>query len=183
MTLDKEKPVVEEQSDSSISKIIPNDDPDSNNVVEQCSKFGRGGQDKSNQICSDRIGLTSSSDRSEPKKSGGAKNRTKPTFEELLDKYKKMSEQKESNQLESKQKRNSSPSRSKKHQRSPYWSSSFIPSMQVPWNTCSGISNYNPWFWYTPWLPYYVYQSHTYALPRGQDLNNRLHWPCQDFYY
>ena len=185
LTLDKEKPVVEEQSDSSISKTVPNGDRDSNNVVEQFSNSA-GGQDKSNHIGSDRTDLTGSSDqsdRSETRKSGGAKNRTKPTFEELLDKYKKMSEQKESNQLESKQKRNSSPSRSKKHQRSPYWSSSFIPSMHVPWNACSGISNYNLWFWYTPWLPYYVYQSHTYALPRGQDLNNRLHWPCQDFYY
>ena len=57
MTLDKEKPVVEEQSDSSISKIIPNDDPDSNNVVEQCSSSA-GGQDKSNHIGSDRTGLT-----------------------------------------------------------------------------------------------------------------------------
>ena len=82
MTLDKEKPVVEEQSDSSISKIVPNDDSDSNNVVEQCSSSA-GGQDKSNHI---------GSDRSEPKKSGGAKNRTKPTFEELLDKYEKISE-------------------------------------------------------------------------------------------
>ena len=35
LTLDREKPIVEEQSDSSISKIVPNDDPD--NVVEQCS--------------------------------------------------------------------------------------------------------------------------------------------------
>ena len=42
LTLDKEKPVVEEQSDSSISKIIPNDDPDSNNVVKQCSSSARG---------------------------------------------------------------------------------------------------------------------------------------------
>jgi len=36
LTLDKEKPVVEEQSDSSIGKIVPNDDHDSNNIVEQC---------------------------------------------------------------------------------------------------------------------------------------------------
>ena len=34
LTLDKEKPVVEEQSDSSISKTVPNGDHDSNNVVE-----------------------------------------------------------------------------------------------------------------------------------------------------
>ena len=111
LTLDKEKPVVEEQSDSSISKIVPNDDPDSNNVVEQCSSSA-GGQDKSNHIGSDRTvltGLSNRSDRSELKKSGGAKNRTKPTFEKLLDKYKKMSEQKQSYQLEGKQRRNSSP--------------------------------------------------------------------------
>ena len=110
MTLDKEKPVVEEQSDSSISKIVHNDDSDSNNVVEQCSSSA-GGQDKSNHIGSDRTGLTSLSNRSELKKSGGAKNRTKPTFEELLDKYKKISEQKQSNQLEGKQIRKSSPPR------------------------------------------------------------------------
>ena len=62
LTLDKENPVVEEQSDSSISKIVPNDDHDSNNVVEQCSSSA-GGQDKSNHIGSDRTGLTGSSDR------------------------------------------------------------------------------------------------------------------------
>ena len=90
LTLDKEMPVVEEQSDSSISKIVPNDDHDSKNIVEQCSSSA-GGKDKSNHISSDRTGLTGSSDRSEPKKSGGAKNRTKPTFEELLDKYEKIS--------------------------------------------------------------------------------------------
>ena len=96
MTLDKEKPVVEEQSDSSISKIVPNNNHDSNNVVEQCSSSA-GGQDKSNHIGSYRTGLTGSSDRSdrsEPRKFGGAKNRTKPTFGELLDKYKKISAQK-----------------------------------------------------------------------------------------
>ena len=104
LTLDKEKSVVEEQSDSSISKIVPNDDRDSNSIVEQCSSLA-GGQDKSNHIGYDRTVLTGSSDRSdwsEPGKSGGAKNRTKPTFEELLDKYKKISEQKQSNQLEGK---------------------------------------------------------------------------------
>jgi hypothetical protein len=36
LTLNKEKPVIEEQSDSSISKIVPNDDHDSKNIVEQC---------------------------------------------------------------------------------------------------------------------------------------------------
>ena len=64
----------------------PNDYPDSNNIVEQCSSSA-GGRDKSNHISSDRTGLTGSSDRSdqsEPGKSGGAKNRAKPTFEELL---------------------------------------------------------------------------------------------------
>jgi len=68
------------------------------------------------------------------------KNRTKPTFEELVDKY-KMSEQKESNQLEGKRRKNFSPPRSKKHQRSSYWSSSFIPSMHVPWTAYSGAFN------------------------------------------
>ena len=92
MTLDKEKPV---ESDSSIGKIVPNDVHDSNNIVEQCSSSA-GGQDKSIYIGSDRTVLTGSSDRSdrsEPEKSGGGKNRIKPTFEVLLDKYKKMSKQ------------------------------------------------------------------------------------------
>ena len=42
LTLNKEKPVIEEQSESSISKIVPNDDHDSNNVVEQCSSSAGG---------------------------------------------------------------------------------------------------------------------------------------------
>ena len=42
LTLDKEKPVVEEQSDSSIGKIWPNDDHDSNNIVEQCLSLAGG---------------------------------------------------------------------------------------------------------------------------------------------
>ena len=123
-----------------------------------------------------RTGLTGSSDRSEPKKSGGAKNRTKPTFEELLDKYKKISEQKQSNQLEGKRRRNSSPPRSRKHQRSSYWSSSFISSMHVPWTAYLGV--FNPWFGHNPCLSYYDYQF--YALLRSYDLYN---WPSQDFCY
>ena len=44
-TLDKKNPVVEEQSDSLIGKIIPNGDHDSNNIVEQCSSSaGVGGK-------------------------------------------------------------------------------------------------------------------------------------------
>ena len=72
LTLNKEKPIVEEQSDSSISKIVPNNDSDSNNVVEKYSSSA-GGQDKSNHISSDKIGLAGSSDRSEPRNSGDAK--------------------------------------------------------------------------------------------------------------
>ena len=87
-------------------------------MAEQQSSLA-GGQDKSIYIGSDRTGLTGSSDRSdrsEPVKSGGAKNRIKPTFEELLDKYKKISAQKQSIQLEGKRKRSSSSPRSTKHQ-------------------------------------------------------------------
>jgi len=104
LILDKEKPVVEEQSVNSIDEIVLHDDHGSNNIVEQCSSSA-GGQDKSIYIGSDRTGLTGSSDRSdrsEPGKSGGAKNRIKLTFEELLDKYKKISAQKQNNQLEGK---------------------------------------------------------------------------------
>jgi len=181
LTQDKEKPTVEETSASSVAQIIPNGDHTSNNIVEQCSSSA-GGQDKSIYIGSDRTGLTGSSDRSdrsEPGKSGGAKNRIKPTFEELLDKYKKISTQKQSNQLEGKRKRSSSSPRSRKHQRSSYWSSSFIPSMHVPWSAYSGLLN--PWFGHNPWLPYYDYQF--YTLPRSYDLYNRPHWPSQDFCY
>ena len=178
MTLVKEKPVVEEQSVNSIDEIVLHDDHGSNNIVEQFSSSA-GGQDKSNHIGSDRTGLTGSSDQSEPKKSGGAKNRTKPTFEELLDKYEKISEQKQSNQLEDKRRRNSSSLRSRKHQWSSYWSSSFIPSMHVPWTAYSGV--FNPWFGHNPWLPYYDYQF--YALLRSYDLYNWPNWPSQDFCY
>jgi hypothetical protein len=48
--------------------------------------------------------------------------------------------------------------------------------MHMPWNAYLGIPNYNLWFWYNPWLPYYDYQSHTYVLPMGQDLNNWPRW-------
>ena len=104
LTQDKEKPTVEETSASYVAQIVPNGDHTSNDIAEQCSSSARG-QDKSNHVGSDRTGLTGSSDRSdqsEPGKSGGAKNRIKPTFEELLDKYKKISAQKQSNQLEGK---------------------------------------------------------------------------------
>ena len=143
LTRDKEKPTVKETSASCIDKIVPDIEHVSNDMAEQCSSSA-GGQNKSNHIGSGRIGLTGWSDRSdlsETRNSGGVKNRTKPIFEELLDKYKKISEQKQSNQLEGKRKRNSSPPRSRKHQRSSYWSSSFISSMHVPWTTYSGVFN------------------------------------------
>ena len=104
LTQDKEKPTVEETSASSVAQIVPNGDHTSNNIIEQCSSSA-GGQDKSIYIGSDRTGLTGlsdHSDRSEPGKFGVAKNMIKPTFEELLDKYKKISVQKQSNQLEGK---------------------------------------------------------------------------------
>ena len=99
LTQDKEKPTVEETSASSVAQIIPNGDHTSNDIDEQCSSLARR-QDKSNHVGSDSSGLTGSSDRSdrsEPGKSGGVKNRIKPTFEELLDKYKKIYVQKQSN--------------------------------------------------------------------------------------
>ena len=57
LTLDKEKPVVEEQSVNSIDEIGLHDDHGPNNIVEQCSSSA-GGQDKSNHAGSDRTGLT-----------------------------------------------------------------------------------------------------------------------------
>ena len=181
LTRDKEKPTVKETSASCIDKIVPDIEHVSNDIAEQCSNLARR-QEKSNHVGSDRTGLTGSSDRSdrsEPKKSGCAKNRTKPTFEVLLDKYKKISTQKQSNQLEGKRRRSSSPPRSRKHHRSSYWTSSFIPSMHAPWTAYSDV--FNLWFDHNPWLSYYDYQF--YALPRSYDLYNRPHWPSQDFCY
>jgi len=42
LTLDKEKPVVEEQSVNSIDEIVLHDDHGSNNIVEQCSSSAGG---------------------------------------------------------------------------------------------------------------------------------------------
>jgi hypothetical protein len=76
--------------------------------------------------------------------------RKKPSFDELLHKYQKIAEQKQNNRLGD-QRWNSSSPKAKKYRRTSHWSSSFIPSMHVPWNACLGIPNSNPWFWYNPW--------------------------------
>ena len=171
LTLDKEKPVVEEQSDSSISKIVPNDDHDSNNVVEQFSSSA-GRQDKSNHIGSDRTGLTDLNLRNLVVQKIGP-SRPLRSFWINTRRYLR---KKQSIQLEGKR-MSFLPPRSRKHHRSSYWTSSFIPSMHAPWTAYSRV--FNPWFGHNPWLPYYDYQF--YALPRSYDLYNRPHWPSQDF--
>jgi hypothetical protein len=62
----------------------------------------------------------------------------KPSFAELLHKYQRIAEQKQINRL-GKQRWNSSSPKAKKHRRSSHWSSSFIPSMHVPWTAYSGM--------------------------------------------
>ena len=71
LTQDIEKPTVEETWASSVAQIVPNGDHTSSDIAEQCSSSARR-QDKSNHVGSDKTGLTGSSDRSEPRKSGGA---------------------------------------------------------------------------------------------------------------
>ena len=82
--------------------------------------------------------------------------RKKPSFEELLHKYKKIAEEKKIDQLERNQRRSYSSSRAKRNQHHcglSHWSSSFISSMHMPWKAYSGITNPSPWFCYNPWLP------------------------------
>jgi hypothetical protein len=81
----------------------------------------------------------------------------KPSFAELLYKYQRIVEQKQNNRL-GEQRWNSSSPKAKKHRRSSHWSSSFIPSMHVPWTAYSDINNYSPYFWYNPWFSFYNYQ-------------------------
>jgi hypothetical protein len=109
------------------------------------------------------------------RKYGGAANfmptskvmKKKPSFAEFLHKYQKIAVQKQNNRLRDEQSRNSSSPTAKKHQRSSYWTSSFISSMHVPWNAYSGINNYNPWFWYNSWSSFFNYQYYACDAPRS----------------
>ena len=121
--MDKEKPIVEEISASFVDQFIPNTDHTSKNIVEQKSSSA-GGQDDLKVTGSDGTGLTGvqtgliSFDRNSHRdqcvtlRSKGTKK--KPSFAELLHKYKKIAEQR----LGDDQSRNSSSPSIKRHQRS-----------------------------------------------------------------
>ena len=100
----------------------------------------------------DLIGLARNSSKVQnvtPRSKGMKK---KPSFAELLVKYRNIAEQQQNNQLEGNKARNSSSPREKRHQRSSHWSSSFVPSMHKLWNTYSSIPNYDLWCWCDSWL-------------------------------
>jgi hypothetical protein len=71
--------------------------------------------------------------------------RKKPSFDELLHKYQKIAEKKQNNRLGD-QRWNSSSSKAKKHRRTSHLSSSFIPSVHVPWSAYLGMLNYSTCF-------------------------------------
>ena len=187
--MNKEKPIVEEISASFVDQFIPNTDHTSKNIAEQKSSSA-GGQDDLKATGSDGTGLTGvqtgltgfDTDREQcvTLRSKGMKK--KQSFAGLLHKYQKIAEQNKNNRLGVDQSGNSSSPKAR-HQWSSHLSSLFIPSMHMPWNTHSGITNPSPWCCYNPWLPYYDYQHSTYALPRSSDLYNRPPWPCQNFSY
>lgn len=155
LTLDIEKPNIEESSASSTGQIVPNDEHVSNHLAEQQSS-SVGGQEDFKVAGSKGTDLTSVP-TGHARNFGRATNialkskmvKKKPSFVELLHKYQRIAEQNQSNRLGD-QNWNSSSPKVKKHRRSSHWSSSFILSMHVPWNAYSGISCYNPWFWYNP---------------------------------
>jgi hypothetical protein len=112
------------------------------------------------------IGLARDSGRAESILQNGKVVKEKLSFVELLYKYQRIAEQKQNNQLGG-QRWNSTSPREKKHQRSSHWSSSFIPSIHVPWNTYSCIKNCNSWVWYNPWSSGYNYKYYAYNAPRS----------------
>ena len=105
LTQDKEKPIVEEISASSVDKIVPDIEHVSNDMAEQQSSSA-GGQDKKKNIGDNSTGLTSSqmgltsmptglsgtqtgltSVSSEPKNYSTTSKKIRLSFEELLVKY------------------------------------------------------------------------------------------------
>ena len=82
LTLDKEKPTVEQTSASSIDQIVPNSNPASNNLAEQRSSLA-GGQGKKKKADSKSSGLTGAPSKSE----NSSRSKTRPSFKEFLAKY------------------------------------------------------------------------------------------------
>jgi hypothetical protein len=159
LTLDIEKPTVEKSSASSTDQIVPNNEHVANNIVEQqsCSAGGQNDLKVASSQGTSLIGvptgltdLARNFGRAESIPPDSKVVKKKPSFTELLYKYQRIAEQKQNNRLGAQMWNSSSP-KAKKHRRSSHWSSSFIPSMHMPWNAYSGINNFNPWFWYNPW--------------------------------
>jgi hypothetical protein len=178
LTLDIEKPTIEKSSASSTDQVVPNNEHVTNDIAEQQS-CSAGGQHDLKVVVSQGTGLTGvltgltglakDSGRSESIPPNSMVVKKKPKFAELLYKYQRIVEQKQNNQL-GEQRWNSSSPKAKKHRRSSHWSSSFIPSMHVPWSAYSSINNYSPYFWYNPWFSFYNYQ---YACDSPRSYN----WP------
>ena len=41
-----------------------------------------------------------------------------------------------------------------------------VPLMPTSWNPSPGMSVYSPWFWYSPWMPFYEYLHSSWVLPK-----------------
>jgi hypothetical protein len=147
LTLDIEKPTIEKSSASSIDQIVPNNEHVANNLAEQQS-CSAGGQHDHKVVGSQGTGLTGvlTGLAGLARKFGRAQSvtpnnqavRKRPSFVELLHKYQRIAEQKRNNRL-GEQRRISSSPKAMKHRRSSHRSSSFIPSMHVPWTVDSAL--------------------------------------------
>ena len=124
LTLNKEKPIVEEISVSFVDPFVPNIDHTSKNIAEQKSSLA-GGQDDLKVTGSDGTGLTgvrtglTSFDRNSHRDQcvtlRSKEMKKKPSFAELLHKYQKIAEQNKNNRLGVDQSGNSSSPKSKRH--------------------------------------------------------------------
>jgi hypothetical protein len=123
LTLDLKKPTIEKSSTSSTNQIVPNNEHVINNIAEQRS-CSAGGQHDPKMVVSQSTGMTGvlTGLTGLARKSGRAESippnskvvKKKLSFAELLHKYQRIAEQKQSNQL-GKQRWNSSSPKAKKH--------------------------------------------------------------------
>jgi hypothetical protein len=139
--------IVKKSSYLTLEDKKPNSHKSANIVDQSCPKQDLAGQ-KSHSTGGQGV---------ETKK----KVKSKLSFDELLDKYKREIEQKKGGQLADKTRGQMSssvprPKISPHYQLSSNWSSSYIPSMHVPW--IAYLGNHNTWSWHHPWSPYYYYQ-------------------------
>jgi hypothetical protein len=82
LTLDKEKPIVEQTSASSIDQIVPNSNPASNNLAE-----GQGKKKKADSKSSGLIGAMTGLTGVPSKSGNSSRSKITPSFKELLAKY------------------------------------------------------------------------------------------------